>query len=461
MTRSILRSVRLPALTTPWTDTVTADRPLLQALVRGFGGGPVHLLDPAQFARNARGFAAVFDEAGLDGTVYFGKKANKANAFADAVADLVTTDRRAGRSGTFGIDVASVGEFRQALAAGVRGRDLLITGPTKPAELLGLAVRHDAVVTIDSPSELRALAALSDGLGVRVLFRVLPQPAISRFGMNDDELRYAERLALDHATDVAMLGYSFHLSGYSLSERRDQACQLVDRVRAARAQGLAARTISLGGGYPISYVPQDDWQRFTNETAHAFHAGKQFDSYYPYHSAITGAQALRAIVTEPAPGRKSIAQSCQDHGISLFTEPGRALLDRAGITVFPVLGVKEREPGMIVVNGTSLSLSEQWFDTEFLPDPQLVSATTPVADPAPFFASVGAATCLESDMLTWRVIEFPHRPAPGDFLVYHNTAGYQMDSNESAFHDTPIPPKVVITLVDGRPVWELDRPTSN
>ncbi|MEV8419056.1 hypothetical protein AB0P45_36665, partial [Streptomyces niveus] len=31
----------------------------------------------------------------------------------------------------------------------------------------------------------------------------------------------------------------------------------------------------------------------------------------------------------------------------------------------------------------------------------------------------------------------------GDLLVYPNTAGYQMDSNESPFHDLAIPPKVV------------------
>ena len=39
---------------------------------------------------------------------------------------------------------------------------------------------------------------------------------------------------------------------------------------------------------------------------------------------------------------------------------------------------------------------------------------------------------------------FPRRPRIGDLLVYPNTAGYQMDSNESRFHDLALPPKVVI-----------------
>ena len=451
-----LQSVRLPPLTTPWTDAVTGDARLLRSVSDAFGG-PVHLLDPARFTANTRDFAAAFDDAAVTGTVYFGKKANKASAFVDAIADLVTDDRRTGRSRRFGIDVASAGEFRQALAAGVRGVDLLVTGPHKPAELLTLAVRHDAIVTVDSPTELKSLADLSRGLKVRIMLRVLPPGSTSRFGMTDHEVVFAEKLAIERPSDITLVGYSFHLSGYSLGDRRDQAHRLIERIGEVRRSGLAPTTISIGGGLPINYVQQEHWQQFLDPRApHTFHAGKSFDSYYPYYSATTGAAALRAILTETDSGGAPLAHVCQDNDISMFVEPGRALLDRAGITVFPVLGVKDRNPGIIVIDGTSLSLSEQWFDTEFVPDPQLVSEHTPMNE-LPFFASVGAATCLESDMLTWRVIEFPYRPTTGSYLVYHNTAGYQMDSNESAFHDTPVPPKVVVTLDDGHPRWTLDR----
>lgn len=68
------------------------------------------------------------------------------------------------------------------------------------------------------------------------------------------------------------------------------------------------------------------------------------------------------------------------------------------------------------------------------------------------------STCLESDMLTWRKIGFWRRVVPGDHLVYLNTAGYQMDSNESPFHEVDLPVKVVLRLGDGhdRPRWHLD-----
>lgn len=154
-------------------------------------------------------------------------------------------------------------------------------------------------------------------------------------------------------------------------------------------------------------------------------------------------------------------------GVALLVEPGRALLDRAGGSVFRIQGVKERDGYRILtVDGSSLSLSEQWFNSEYLPDPCLLprSAEESGGSPGVHPASVGAATCLESDLLTWRKVPFRRRPRVGDLLVYPNTAGYQMDSNESPFHELPLPPKVVIDRVErpeGRPAvrprWRFDR----
>src|SRR5690606_6627583 len=114
---------------------------------------------------------------------------------------------------------------------------------------------------------------------------------------------------------------------------------------------------------------------------------------------------------------------------------------------------------LLTVDGTSLSLSEQWFGSEYLPDP-LLWPRRPGTDSgagAPTPTSVGAASCLESDMLSWRRIPLPRPAEAGDLLVYPNTAGYQMDSNESGFHELPLPPKVVLHETDGgRMRWALD-----
>jgi diaminopimelate decarboxylase len=60
-------------------------------------------------------------------------------------------------------------------------------------------------------------------------------------------------------------------------------------------------------------------------------------------------------------------------------------------------------------------------------------------------------------MLSWRRVPLPRPAEVGDLLIYPNTAGYQMDSNESAFHELPIPLKVVLHDAPGERLrWTLD-----
>ncbi|NEW45162.1 Y4yA family PLP-dependent enzyme [Nocardia cyriacigeorgica] len=434
-----ITATALPAHRDEWERRVMADPNLLGDIAFAVGG-PFHLMYPARVARNIRGFQEAFTRAGVDGFVYFGKKANKAASVVRACAQQGA-----------GVDVASTHELTAALAQGVRGDELMVTGPEKSDDLLWLAARHGALIAVDSIGELARIAAL--GFAVRVLLRVLPPASASRFGMTDAELEHA----VDAATampSVRLEGFSFHLSGYDPVPRAELAADLARRCLHARALGHPASTISIGGGFGVDYVAPEAWSEFNDEASRRwFHTGKKFDTYYPYHCAEPGPAMLTAILDSDG-----LAGRLRENGIRLAIEPGRALLDRAGSTVFRVQGSKTRlahgHPYRILtVDGSSLSLSEQWFDSEYLPDPVLwppgAGTVTPTA--------VGAATCLESDMLSWRRIPLPRPAEPGDLLVYPNTAGYQMDSNESAFHELPIPPKVTLHDAPGGGYrWKLD-----
>ncbi|MFE2527645.1 Y4yA family PLP-dependent enzyme [Streptomyces sp. NPDC059382] len=444
-------ALTLPAHPDPLADRLHASG-LLAELAHGLGG-PFHYLLPDRFDTNLAAFRTALTDARVDGRVYYAKKANKAGVFIDRCA-----------AGGAGVDVASLGELRDALGHGVRGADLVVTGPAKAEPLLRVAVRQGALIAVDSLDELHNLLVLTEPRPPRVLLRVHPasQPG-SRFGLVEAELDEALRDCAEAGDRLRMEGFSFHLSGYDPQQRADLAGDLVDLCLKARLLGLRADRISIGGGFAVDYVPADAWHTFLDRQHPGdYHDAKTFTTgdFYPYHPPVAGADALAAVLAaRPSGTGPSLATRLRESGVLLLLEPGRALLDRAGSSVFTVQGVKDRTGyGILTVDGTSLSLSEQWFNSEYLPDPRLLTTRAPQRDATPYRACVGGASCLDSDLLTWRKIDFPARPNVGDLLVYPNTAGYQMDSNESSFHELPLPPKVVIDHPEGaaRPRWRLD-----
>ncbi|ALN75027.1 amino acid decarboxylase [Aureimonas sp. AU20] len=436
----------LQAREAPWAKAARQDTALLDAIAHAVAG-PFHLIYPERFAENLGAFQSVLRDHGVRGSVYFGKKANKAGAWLREVARL-------GGS----VDVASVPELVHCLANGIRGEDSGVTGAAKSDDLLWLAARHGCTLAIDALDELDRATAIAGGdPPLRILLRVLPpNNPDSRFGLSERDLEAALTRCADCRDRIEMRGFSFHLDGYAVAPRAELAAALVDRCLDARERGFPASAISIGGGFACAYLEEGDWRSFQESLDPSqFHAGKRFDRFYPYFQAPTGAAMLEAILQSPA-GAASLAARLSAAGIDLYLEPGRALLDGAGMSVFPVQGFKRNDAhGIVTVAGLSMSLSEQWKGSEYLPTPILVQRG-PAREQTPVQAAVGGSSCMEYDVLTWRKVLFPAVPRHGDLLVYPNTAGYQMDKNESEFHQLPLPPKIVLTEQDGRFLWRTD-----
>ncbi|WP_421841384.1 Y4yA family PLP-dependent enzyme [Mycobacterium sp.] len=445
-------SLSLPAIVPSWFRHVAADPSLLADMAHAVGG-PFHVLFPAQFADNVKAFAGVIAASGVRGQVLFAKKANKAGCWLSVCAQTGA-----------GVDVSSAPELVHALSRGVRGRDISVTGPAKSEDLLWLASRHGCLIAVDALDELdRVITLAGRGDHMRIVLRVLPNiNQNSRFGLDTVELDTALRRCAAQRSRVSMDGFSFHLSGYAVQPRAQLADQLVDRVVEARARGLAATAISIGGGFAVEYLDGDVWTRFLRDAAETdFHGNKTFSHFYPYHQSPARAEMLAAILaSESACDPGTVGDRFVNTETTLLVEPGRALLDGAGFTVFPVQGYKQRSDyGIVTVDGLSMSLSEQWKSSEFLPEPMLWpqerAAGVELANSVR--SCVGGASCLEYDMLTWRKIVLPREPGHGDLLIYPNTAGYQMDKNESEFHQLPLPPKIVLCRDDqGKFRWKLD-----
>jgi diaminopimelate decarboxylase len=434
---------------------------LVRELVDGLGS-PVHVVLPHIFDETVRRFEHVLAEARVDGRLLFAKKSNKARCFAQRCAAL-----------GIGVDAASLPELQGALGAGVPGDRVGVTGPGKSVELIELALRLHCCIAVDSPSELFAVEKLAvrTRAKARVLLRCRPElagQARSRFGMTPDERAEALARFVRSPEHLELEGFAFHLSGYSALQRAEMASQMIDRCIEARRLGLRAESINIGGGFSVQYAAPADWQRFlAAQTPDHYHAGKSFSDFYPYGAVNAGAAMLGEILATPVDGARNLSEKLVKSTTRLMLEPGRALLDQAGVTAFRIQGIKERRTGdatysILTAEGTSFSLSEQWFSSEYLPDPILLGAPAPLATAgAPraertFDACVGGASCLDSDMLTWRKVAFPRPVRVGDVLLYINTAGYQMDSNESPFHDLPLPHKVVVGFEGRRAHWRLD-----
>lgn len=446
---------RLTALQHPLVSAVLNEHEAtLIELCQGLGS-PLHVVMPQVFRQNVEDLRRAFADSGAQGRILFAKKANKAAVFAQTCADL-----------GIGIDVASLAELSHALAGGVGGRNIGVSGPEKSEQLLTVALRHDCLIAVDSVTELSRLTTLAEHLRcrARILLRcqIDSQPD-SRFGLPPHDLDHAVGFCAGHTEHVELRGFSFHLNGYSIRERAEAADRMIDHCVDAQSRGMkSCATVNIGGGLPVRYVAPTAWNDFlATDSRDHYHARKVFDGFYPYGTDTAGDHALRQILSHRVDqAGPTLAARAGAHNIEFIIEPGRALLSQAGFTVFTVQATKPSRTGdyaIITVAGSSFSLSEQWFNSEYLPDPLLLPTDRSAG--AGQLACVGGATCLESDMVSWRKIALPRPASASDFLVYLNTAGYQMDSNESPFHDAEIPLKVAVEIDDRgqRLHWRLDK----
>ncbi|QDT17182.1 type III PLP-dependent enzyme [Alienimonas californiensis] len=171
-----------------------------------------------------------------------------------------------------GIEVASAGELRQALAAGCPADRVIFAGPGKTDVELALAVEAGVgELHLESVGEARRLANLAAGgsLSARLAIRVNPNAAVqggamrmggrpSPFGV--DEERFEE--AVDEIASAGLSIDGLHLftgtqildADVLLAQYRhgfELARRLADRT------GRPVRTVDLGGGWGVPYFPNE------------------------------------------------------------------------------------------------------------------------------------------------------------------------------------------------------------
>jgi diaminopimelate decarboxylase len=370
-------------------------------------GTPAFILDEADVRYRCRSYVAA-----LPGTeVAYAGKAFLCRAMAQWV----------GAEG-LSLDVCSAGELAVAQAVNFPAERIILHGNAKTPADLRAALRYgvDRIV-VDNIAEIIRLAALTPR-PQRVLIRVTPgvdahaHPAVAT-GVEDQKFGFSLRSGaaadavqrvLSHP-ELTLTGLHCHLGSQltELSAYETAARRLLALMAAVRDHtGVTLTELNLGGGHAVPYLEGDD----------------DFD--------LAGfADRVRRVITdECAQLRLPVPH--------LVIEPGRAIVNRAMITLYRVLAVKHGAAGRTFVavdGGMSDNPRPELYGARYS-----VHAVQPSNAPSELVTVVGRH-CEAGDVLAADV-PLPADVRPGDLVAVPGTGAYNhsMASNYNLVGRPPV-----------------------
>ena len=382
-------------------------------------GTPIHVLD----SDVATARAAALQSALPNVAVRYATKANADRSLLEAL-----------RATLPGVDVTSRGSLDAALAAGWAGATISVTGPGKDDLLLAQAAHVGATVSLGSLSEGRRLATIDPGapcvLRINPLERIhafrTTTTGASPFGIPEEEAAHALRAL--HAIGLQPRGVHVHRGSQctSASAFERHAASVVRIALRLAAEGLAVRTVNLGGGLGVArgaMLPLD----------------------------------LGALGRRLGPlARKLLAA----HPLELEIEPGRWIAGPAGALLLRVLDVRAvRGSTFVVVDGgldAFLFATERFRDGAPYPMDNLSRSGSPTA------VTVVGPACTPMDTIA-RDIPLPPTKV-GDLLVIHQAGAYASGASISGFLGRPpvriVAPSSATSAAPPRPLPSTGPPST-
>lgn len=411
----------------------------------------IHCLQP--FRENLEEFAQIFKDHGLRHQIFFARKANKCQTFVQAA-----------NQGGFGVDTASFRELQQCLALDCDPQQLVFTAAVKDRRSVYLAVQNRVLIILDNRDEWELVREVANELGVAAKvgirlsgFQFEGKRLYSRFGIDIDQaLGAIKAMCCGPASSGRMEfhGLHFHLNGYSRRQRAAALHQSMDLSERLATIGLRVEFIDMGGGFLVNYLKEEEQFRAFKQALKMAVCGLRapitFNNdglgfqvidgelsgslkTYPYFNHHAKGRFLQEVLTEPNKAGHTVAGRARQLDIELRIEPGRSLLDQAGVTTARVAHRKRDSRGDLLV-GLEMNMTQLYSSSaDFLLDPTVIyREPTPEMDPVGVYFT--GAYCLERDVLLKRKIMLAQEPAVGDLVVFPNTAGYMMHFFESEAH---------------------------
>lgn len=409
----------------PVDDRFRLDPSTAEALARDYGT-PLYVLDEAHLRRRMRAYRDAALAAYDKSEVTYAAKANS------TLAVLRIAHQEGLR-----LDVASEGELRAALAAGVPAEACHLHGNNKSEEEIAFALEGGvAHVVADNLPELdryprgtRVVLRLAPGVDPVTHTKISTGQDDTKFGFNvaDGAAEAAVRKGLERGLDLK--GFHCHVGSQLVDPEAQRAGgEAVARFALSmlRKHGVRAEYLNVGGGLGVRYtnespMPMRDYCRLVTQAV---------------LDALDGA-------LEP-----TIAQ-----------EPGRALVAEGGVTLYRV-GVVKEVPSPAVGRRVYACVDGGLSDN---PRPALYGARYTVealrdagGTPTPQKSFTVSGKHCETDTL-FPDVELPEDLKPGDLLQVLATGAYNasMASNYNRFRR----PATVLLREDGTPALVQRRET--
>ena len=467
---------RFPPKKTPSVERLLANKELLRDLTDCYGS-PCDVLLPENIDENVKNFRDAMAQNNVAGKVFFAHKCNKSAAVLKQM-----------RKNGVCIDVASAGELKSALVNGFTGAVIEATGP-KNDDFILLGLQHGILFNADSVQELETIALYRKRLGIKKPVRVLTRlngfhsnatkiiNKVSRFGVPAAEFPAVLSFMAAHRDDFDWRGLSFHLDTVNITEKVIAIENCVGFFEQMFDAGFDPSVLNIGGGFKVNYIAgKKDWNESISDLKEDIMSGKGALSWngktfglsvrdntlhgalniYNYYDELVGEKFLNEMLQTPLAKyqNRKIADILSENMIELYIEPGRSLLDNAGVNLARVSFVKTDAKGDTLV-GVDMKRSDLLIgEQEMFVDPVLISDASSPSDEGVFFVG---NLCMENDMIFNRKVFLGAVPQKGDVVAFVNTAGYFMDFEQSKTLGQNVAEKVVLKQTQGGYKQYLDK----
>ena len=445
-------------------------------------GLPLHLFFVEEMEYTADAFAKVISRLYPNTLTAFSVKSNPCRG---ALKEASRMD--------LGVDVASEYEFQAALKEGIPPEKIVCNGNAKSDEFLQMAIETGSLLAVDSLEEIDLADRISAERNkeARTLIRISGMPlegftaasqstasAWTKFGIPAEEAP----LVLQHVAGLnhtSFEGISAHI-GTQICEPVayerlfDYFLRLVEE---SESLGLETRFLNIGGGFPVPFLSEAEWERFTARLQDQLTGSLPAEQCVTWDNLPMGYAHLQGhspggkvpwigkVYWSPYPGPAMLdrllshpdAQGIPLHkrltsigSPTLIIEPGRSLMAPAGVTLTRVMGIKEVLGNLVV----SLDTGINNHGTNLIaPDIFPASVWPKRSDDRPVEAFLAGRLCFSGDMISKAKVRLNRLPRRGELMIIYGTGAYSADHFASHSCGFPRPAKVSVHADGSVEVW--------